>query len=151
MWSWIYLKASRNTDLLHFQHWDGAVTWNELPWVESDLFLHIQWWVMMTTSVVLMLAELFLLRYVHTVSVRFGISIRFSFRVRRSVHTHQFYSDEPSVFLSVSFILGAKILAFSCSAAGVRQFDHLKHFHRYCRKICWSCVTWHPDSDLCGE
>ena len=33
-------------------------------------------------------------------------------------------------------------------AAGVR---HLKHFHRYCRKICWSCVTWHADSDLCGE
>ena len=73
------------------------------------------------------------LRYVHTVSVRFGISIRFSirvsFRVRRSVHTHQFYSDEPSVFLPVSFILGAKILAFSCAgahgkflAAGVRQF-----------------------------
>ena len=73
------------------------------------------------------------LRYVHTVSVRFGISIHFSirvsFRVRRSVHTHQFYSDEPSVFLPVSFILGAKILAFSCAgahgkflAAGVRQF-----------------------------
>ena len=96
-------------------------------------------------------------------SVRFGIGIRFSihvsFRVRRSVHTHQCYSDEPSVFL-VSF------LYFGCQntclqlfrstwkivfAAGVRQFDHLKHFHRYCRKICWSCVTWHADSDLCGE
>ena len=36
-------------------------------------------------------------------------------------------------------------------AAGVRQFDHLRHFHRYCRKICWSCVMWHVDSDLCGE
>ena len=61
------------------------------------------------------------LRYVHTVSVCFSISIRFSIRVsfsvRRSVHTHRFYSDEPSVFLSVSFIWGAKILAFSCLGA----------------------------------
>ena len=70
---------------------------------------------------ILSLCSFYVLRYVHTVSVRFGISIRFSirvsFRVRRSVHTHQFYSDEPSVFLSVYFILGAKILAFSCSGA----------------------------------